>query len=64
MAKDAGILRKRPKPYQLQEQHALVQEANEFCGIKKGISRADLVDKMRNCIPEFYKLRREEEGIE
>ena len=40
-------------------QQLLLREANETCGIRKGISRAELVDKLRNCLPEFYRARRE-----
>lgn len=40
-------------------QQILLREANEACGIVKGISRRDLVDKLRNCLPEFYRARRE-----
>ena len=40
-------------------QQLLLREANEACGIRKGISRTELVDKLRNCLPEFYRARRE-----
>ncbi len=37
----------------------MFKEANEYCGIHKGMKREELVDKMRNCIPEFYQMVRE-----
>lgn len=36
----------------------LFREANEYCGIRKGISKAEMMDKMKNCIPEFFKDRK------
>jgi hypothetical protein len=30
-------------------------EANKYCGIQKGISKAELMVKMRDCIPEYFK---------
>lgn len=31
------------------------KEALEYCGIKKGITKLELQQKMVECIPEFYK---------
>ena len=53
------ILRSRPKPYALTKQQLLFKEAMAYCEIKKGISRGDLVNAMRSCIPEFYKRKKE-----
>ena len=36
-----------------------MQEASAACEIKKGITRAELVDKMKTCIPEFYRKKKE-----
>lgn len=56
------IVRSRPRSYQMTEQQVAFREAAVACGIKKGITRADLLDKMRNCLPEFYRQRRESSG--
>ena len=37
-----------------------MQEACAACGIQKGITRAELVDRMKNCLPEFYRKKKEE----
>jgi len=47
--------RKLPKKYPATPQQQKLREALEYCGIKKGISRAELLDKMKNCIPQYYK---------
>lgn len=61
-AKKIFFVRKRPAAHPLsQHQKDLIQASRE-CGIEKGISRQDLVDKMVNCIPGKYqevKARRE-----
>ena len=30
-------------------------EANAYCEIEKGISKEELMEKMRDCIPKFFK---------
>jgi len=30
-------------------------EANAYCGIEKGISKTEMMEKMKNCIPQFFK---------
>jgi len=52
------IVKRKPKPYALTEQQEVFKEALESCGIKKGITRAELVNAMRTCIPKFYEKRR------
>jgi len=53
--KEIFYVRKMPSPYPLtQHQRDLIQASKE-CGIEKGISRRDLVDKMVNCVPEKYR---------
>jgi hypothetical protein len=56
--KSGLVVSSRPKRYKTLPQQSRVREANEYCGIKKGISREELVDKMKNCIPEFYRKKR------
>jgi len=34
-------------------------EANTYCGIQKGISKAEMMLKMRECIPQFFKEAKE-----
>lgn len=59
--KPGFVLGLRPRRYKTTPQQMRVSEAAEHCGIRKGITRAELVDKMRNCIPEFFRKVRERE---
>lgn len=52
------VAKRRPRPYPLTPQQETFRQAAEFCGIRQGITRAELVDSMRNCIPEFYRNRK------
>lgn len=52
-------LKQRPKQYPMTRQQRVFIRALSFCGIKKGISKADLMDKMRNCIPEYFRSKRD-----
>ncbi len=45
------VLAKFPKDYPLTAPQRKVKNAASTCGIRKGISRRELVDKMRTCIP-------------
>lgn len=40
-----------PKPYPMNAPQKKVKAAAQACGLKKGMSRGDLVQKMRSCIP-------------
>lgn len=40
------------------EPQRMIQAAATHCGIRKGMSRAELVEAMTVCIPEFYKERK------
>lgn len=53
--KGGFVLSSRPKNYKILPQQQRLREAAEACGIKKGITRAELLDKMHNCIPEYFK---------
>jgi hypothetical protein len=44
------VIASYPRPYPLTSQQKKVKEVAKTCGIKKGISRHDLVDKMVNCV--------------
>ena len=45
------VIAANPKPYKMNSAQRRVAEAAKACGIKKGMSRGDLVSKMRTCIP-------------
>jgi hypothetical protein len=50
----------RPRAYKSTPQQERFREALAFCEIRKGMTREDLIDKMKNCIPEFFRKRKEE----
>lgn len=41
----------RPRPYPKNAPQKRIAEAARACGIKKGISKSDLMIAMKNCIP-------------
>lgn len=45
------VLAKFPRDYPMTAPQRKIKDAAKTCGIKKGISRGDLVNKMRTCIP-------------
>jgi len=53
--KPGFVIGLRPKNYKTTSQQSRIKEAAEFCGIKKGMTRAELVDKMRNCLPKYFE---------
>lgn len=60
--KSGFVLGKRPKHYKMLPQQERMREAAEACNIKKGISRAELVKAMKECLPEYYRKKKEEKG--
>ena len=48
-------LRQLPKEYPMTKQQQKLRDALEFCGIKKGISKMELMEKMKNCLPEYFR---------
>jgi len=48
-------LKQRPKKYPRLPQQQMFLDALEFCGIKKGISKQELQEKMVTCIPTYYR---------
>jgi hypothetical protein len=38
----------------------MMREVLHECGVVKGITRAEMMDKMKNCIPETWRRKREE----
>jgi hypothetical protein len=59
-AKKGYTLKKKPRKYQATEQQRTIQAASEFCEIKKGMTKAELMEKMANCIPQYFKDNRKE----
>lgn len=55
------VISSRPKEYKILPQQNRLKEAAAACGIVKGVSRAELVDKMKHCIPEYFQKLREGE---
>jgi hypothetical protein len=53
--KEIFYVRKRPAKYPLTQHQKDLIEASKECGIEKGISRHDLIDRMVNCVPDKYK---------
>lgn len=44
------VFARMPKDYPLTSQQKKVRDAAAACGIKRGISRKDLIDKMKSCM--------------
>jgi hypothetical protein len=53
------IAKARPREYPATETQIHVIKAAEYCGIHKGMSRTELMDKMFHCIPEYHRLVKE-----
>jgi hypothetical protein len=53
------IARKRPKSYPLTEQQMKFRQVIADCGIVKGMSREELIDKMKNCVPAAWAKEKE-----
>lgn len=52
-------LKSRPSKYLQTPQQSKFREALEFCGIKKGITKSELMTAMKNCIPRFFREHRD-----
>ena len=48
-------LKRRPGKYPRLPQQQKLLDALEFCGIKKGVSKKELQEKMATCIPQYFK---------
>ncbi len=48
------VISRMPRKYKLNAPQRRVKDAAKACGIKTGMSRADLVTKMRTCIPQQF----------
>ena len=56
------IVRQRPRYVQSTQQDNFRQVAAE-CGIKKGITRDELIAKMIHCVPEAWKKIRKKQTL-
>jgi hypothetical protein len=56
------IARQSPKTYPLTPAQLKFKKIKDECGIKKGITREELTDKMKNCIPQKWKELKEQEA--
>jgi len=54
------VLRRRPGRYTRTPQQELFAQACQECGIRKGMSKAELQEAMAVCIPEFFRRKRNE----
>lgn len=55
------MLKRRPRRYPRTKQQQKILDALEFCGIKKGISKQELQEKMADCIPQYFRDHKEEQ---
>ncbi|MFA5376681.1 MAG: hypothetical protein WC455_13115 [Dehalococcoidia bacterium] len=53
------IARRPPSSYPLNSQQVLIKEASQYCGLRKGMPRAELMEAMRTCMPEFFRKHKE-----
>jgi len=56
-------LKQRPRQYPMTKQQQLFSDALKFCGIKKGISKIELMEKMKNCIPEYFRKHHDNKDL-
>ncbi len=49
-----------PSSYKLTTQQQMMKDAAQACGIKKGMSRSELLEAMSNCVPQFFKQQKGE----
>jgi len=56
-------LKQRPRKYPMTKQQSRFIKALSFCGIVKGISKAELMDKMRNCIPGYFREHHDDKDL-
>ena len=48
-------IRQRRRKYPETESMKRFREANEHCGIRKGITRPELIKAMSECVPAYFK---------
>jgi len=54
------IVRGRPRKYPMTPQQEKFKRAIEFCGIRKGMTREELLKAMKECLPNYFKEQRGE----
>ena len=47
----------RPRPYPMTSQQRKVKEAARACGIRPGITKKELQEKMKGCIPDQMRKK-------
>lgn len=52
---DGFVIAQRPRHYPEEPQQRRIKAANRFCGIRKGMTRSELLSAMTECIPEYFK---------
>ena len=57
--KGGFVVSQRPGKYKTLPQQNRLKEASAACGIKKGMSREELVTAMKVCIPKFFAEKKE-----
>lgn len=58
--KAGAVVKKRPGQYPRTPQQKLFSKVAAICGITKGISKKELMDAMKTCVPRVYeKLKKE-----
>ena len=55
------LVKRRPREYPRTKQQENFINALQFCQIKKGITKAELQEKMKTCIPQYFKDLKEQE---
>lgn len=59
------VVSKRPDAYEMTEPQRRFKEVLERCDIRKGITKTELMEKMKECIPrEFRRIYGEESAQE
>ncbi len=44
-----------PSSYPLTTQQQMMKDAAQACGIRKGMSRSELLEAMSNCVPQYFE---------
>ena len=58
-------LKHRPQAYLITQQQETFIKALQFCQIKKGMKKPELQDKMKTCIPQYFKdLKEQQKAVE
>lgn len=53
------IVRSKPKSYPMTEHQRAIGEICRKCGIVKGVTRQEMMERMKNCVPEEWRKRKE-----